>query len=70
MQSYIWPMENIFGNIFGIILIVIVFIFIRLIFVRFDKIFRNTERMEDLERQNEQILEELKQLRQELEKKG
>jgi len=63
-------MENIFGNIFGIILIVIVFIFIRLIFVRFDKIFRNTERMEDLERQNEQILEELKQLRQELEKKG
>lgn len=63
-------MENIFGNILGIILIVIVFIFIRLVLVRFDKIFRNTERMEDLERQNEKILEELRQLRQELEKKG
>ena len=63
-------MENMLGNIVGILLIVLIFFFVRLIFIRFDKIFRNTERMEDLERQNEQILEELKQLRQELEKKG
>ena len=63
-------MENMLGNIVGILLIVLIFLFVRLIFVRFDKIFKNTERMEDLERQNNEILDELKQLRSQLEKKN
>jgi hypothetical protein len=63
-------MENMLGNIVGILLIVLIFFFVRLIFIRFDKIFKNTERMEDLERQNNEILDELIKLRSQLEKKN
>ena len=60
---------EIFKEIGSIIVFLLIIFVIRLFIIRYDKIFKNSEKIEHLEQQNEQILEELKQLRKELKNK-
>ncbi len=50
-------------NIALIVVSIFILFFIRLFFKRFDNAFKNTERIKELEAQNNEILSELKELK-------
>lgn len=60
---------GIIENIGGIIIFIVFVLIFRLYLVRFDKIFKNSEKIEDLERQNNQLLEEIREIKELLKKK-
>ncbi|MEG0187089.1 hypothetical protein [Algoriella sp.] len=57
-------------NIILIIGLIFILFFVRLFFKRFDNVFKNTERIKELEIQNNEILSELKELKEILKQKS
>ncbi|MBS7333464.1 hypothetical protein [Faecalibacter bovis] len=60
---------GIIENIGGIIILIVFVLIFRLFIKRYDKIFKNSEKIEDLERQNNQLLEEIREIKELLKNK-